>query len=167
MHIELSDSIESGDQESAETLKKEMETIKDSLQLLSDEVKELTEVQAENKAVAVKLAADLVAVSDAHTVFQGSVQDSQDAQAASDGAIKDQLEGLQSQLEKALSAPAKAEKDSNRCSGTCAPEVGGDGETLSLKARGGAVVFESAECKETDLCVLAQNVKALLSKYGL
>ena len=149
-------------------LSKELDAITSAFNLLSGEVKDLTQELADNKAATAKVANDLVAATEAHTAFQGSVQDSQDVQAALNAAVKEQLEGLEAKLEAALAAPAASGADSNRCAGTCAPEVSsGDGENLALKARGGTVVFESAECKETDLCALAQNVKALLSKYGL
>lgn len=166
---ELSNLIETRDQDATATIKKEMEAMKELFRLLSVEVKGLTALQEEHKAATHKIAQDLQEASKAHAALQDSIQEDQDIQAATDAAIKDQLDSLQSQLEAALSAPTiEPAKDMNRCpSDTCAPEVSSNGESLQLNARGGSIVLETAECQATDLCDLAKNVKALLSKYGL
>jgi hypothetical protein len=168
----LEASINKGDQSNADVLKEEITTIKESLQLLTDQVKELGDVQAANKKQqderSDQIAADLAQASVAHTNLQDTMQEAFDKQAEDRQLIADDLKSLNEQLEAALEAPTVPAPDrTNSCSGTCAPEVSGDAEKLKLTALDGKVVFETAECKETDLCELSRNVKALLTKYGL
>jgi len=40
-----------------------------------------------------------------------------------------------------------------------------DGPTLAIKALGGGVVFETAECEETDLCEMKRQIVAILAKF--
>jgi hypothetical protein len=40
------------------------------------------------------------------------------------------------------------------------------GAVLAIQALGGGVVFETAQCDETDLCEMARKVEALVEKFA-
>ena len=83
------------------------------------------------------------------------------------------IDELLAAVEVATSGPLArpdATGDPSRCSSPsqCPPSVesAGSGADLSLRAEGGKVLFESAECAETDLCELYRDVQAILAKFG-
>ena len=71
-----------------------------------------------------------------------------------------------------VAAPADIASTGCRAPGASCPptvEAGGNGGGggLVLNALGGSVVFESAECEATDLCKLANDLAALLTKFNV
>ena len=103
------------------------------------------------------------------------------AQSATQGELKEkvlktantQIDELLASMEVATSRPLArpdATGDPSRCSSPpqCPPSVdnAGSGVDLSLRAEGGKVLFESAECAETDLCELYRDAQAVLAKFG-
>ena len=83
------------------------------------------------------------------------------------------IDELLAAVEVATSRPLArpdATGDPSRCSSPpqCPPSVdnAGSGVDLSLRAEGGKVLFESAECAEIDLCELYRDAQAVLAKFG-
>ena len=90
--------------------------------------------------------------------------------------ITGQVDELRALLADSFSRPVAAPADiaSTGCrapGASCPPTVeaggNGGGGGLVLNALGGSVVFESAECEATDLCKLANDLAALLTKFNV
>jgi len=158
---DLKDSVESGDQTNAATIKKELGLVEGVLGELK------TEVDTMAKSVST-LAARVDAV-------EAAGKTAQDKFDASTSNIMQQQEGFAAELQTILStlddvvaAPVRPEPTASRCkSRPCAPvvETAGTG-ALAIAALGGKITFETDECKETDLCQLSRDVQALLAKFA-
>lgn len=77
---------------------------------------------------------------------------------------------MQGKLSTLLRAPDNDEGDFGPgCadgSNTCAPEVEANKGKLVFSANSGDIVFTSKSCPETDLCGMAKDLDALMSKFG-
>ena len=125
-------------------------------------------------------AAALGGVNEAVELIQAELRDTKQAAADADAAASARMDALELEsrqlraiLEGLVAAPVRPEVDPDspaavpKCVGAvCLPEVAADGKGgLAMRALGSSLVFETAECDETDLCGLAKDVQALLNKF--
>ena len=81
------------------------------------------------------------------------------------------LEDMRSDLSSFVATPSKegSSPGPTKCSSaSCPPEIAATDSTgIKMSALEGAVLFESSDCDERDLCELAKTVDTLASKFGL
>ena len=124
------------------------------------------------------LVADIVGVNEALVLLDNDVQaqastitQMQGALTSSDAkvaALEKTVADLQAAFSAMLEPPALDAPVVKTCKSgpECAPTLAADGNDIAVAAPGGRVVFSSDACEETDMCVLASQVKALMRKAG-
>ena len=82
--------------------------------------------------------------------------------------LRQEVSGLKQAMQYVM-APVQRDTISSgdaSAGGNPPPSIEGDGTGLALRAPAGMVVIESSECTATDLCGVAQDVRALMKRFG-